>query len=115
MFFLNARVCLEHIVNTNINICTFVMIHFKFNKVINFLQRDYNYIIFSLSPLFNGPACAIGQSGEASRWRVCYQRGLPRLVFLAAQTSSRRLFVNRSVRRSVRWSVGLSFGGSVGR
>ena len=22
-----------------------------------------------------------GQSGEASRWRVCYQRGLPRLVF----------------------------------
>ena len=24
----------------------------------------------------------IGQSGEASRWRVCYQRGLPRLVLL---------------------------------
>ena len=24
----------------------------------------------------------IGQSGEASRWRVCYQRGLPRLVFI---------------------------------
>ena len=22
----------------------------------------------------------IGQSGEASRWRVCYQRGVPRLV-----------------------------------
>ena len=22
----------------------------------------------------------IGQSGGASRWRVCYQRGLPRLV-----------------------------------
>ena len=22
----------------------------------------------------------IGQSGEASRWRVCYQQGLPRLV-----------------------------------
>ena len=22
----------------------------------------------------------LGQSGEASRWRVCYQRGLPRLV-----------------------------------
>ena len=22
----------------------------------------------------------IGQTGEASRWRVCYQRGLPRLV-----------------------------------
>ena len=23
----------------------------------------------------------IGQRGGASRWRVCYQRGLPRLVF----------------------------------
>ena len=23
-----------------------------------------------------------GQSGGASRWRVCYQRGLPRLVYL---------------------------------
>ena len=23
----------------------------------------------------------LGQCGEASRWRVCYQRGLPRLVF----------------------------------
>ena len=22
----------------------------------------------------------IGQSGEATRWRVCYQQGLPRLV-----------------------------------
>ena len=25
-----------------------------------------------------------GQSGEADRGRVCYQRGLPRLVFLSA-------------------------------
>ena len=25
-----------------------------------------------------------GQSGEARRWRVCYQRGLPRLVFTRA-------------------------------
>ena len=24
----------------------------------------------------------MGQNGGASRWRVCYQRGLPRLVFL---------------------------------
>ena len=23
-----------------------------------------------------------GQNGEASHWRICYQRGLPRLVFL---------------------------------
>ena len=27
------------------------------------------------------PSEKIGQSGGASRWRVCYQRGLPRLVF----------------------------------
>ena len=25
----------------------------------------------------------MGQSGGASRWRVCYQRGLPRLVFMS--------------------------------
>ena len=31
--------------------------------------------------LLNGIIFPIGQSGEASRWRVCYQRGLPRLVF----------------------------------
>ena len=31
--------------------------------------------------LLNGWIFPIGQSGEASRWRVCYQRGLPRLVF----------------------------------
>jgi hypothetical protein len=28
----------------------------------------------------NGWIFFIGQSGEASRWRVCYQQGLPRLV-----------------------------------
>ena len=27
-----------------------------------------------------------GQSGDASRWRVCYQRGLPRLVYVQQQT-----------------------------
>ena len=31
--------------------------------------------------LLNGWIFPIGQSGEASRWRVCYQRGLPRLVY----------------------------------
>ena len=30
--------------------------------------------------LLNGWILPIGQSGEASWWRVCYQRGLPRLV-----------------------------------
>ena len=28
----------------------------------------------------NDPSEKIGQSGGATRWRVCYQRGLPRLV-----------------------------------
>ena len=32
--------------------------------------------------LLNGWIFPIAQSGEASRWRVCYQRGLPRLVLL---------------------------------
>ena len=30
----------------------------------------------------------IGQSGGAGRWRVCYQRGLPRLVYRTVVTSS---------------------------
>ena len=29
-----------------------------------------------------------GQSGEACGWRVCYQQGLPRLVFLHNKSSS---------------------------
>ena len=31
--------------------------------------------------LLNELIYPMGQSGGASRWRVCYQRGLPRLVF----------------------------------
>ena len=30
----------------------------------------------------NNPTQKIGQSGEANWWRVCYQRGLPRLVLI---------------------------------
>ena len=30
----------------------------------------------------------LGQSGEASRWRVCYQGGLPRLVFQHADVGN---------------------------
>ena len=37
--------------------------------------------------LLNGWIYPMGQSGEASRWRVCYQRGLPRLVFSRTDTS----------------------------
>ena len=32
--------------------------------------------------LLNGWILPIGQSGEASRWRVCYKRGLLRLVYM---------------------------------
>ena len=32
--------------------------------------------------LLDGLIFPTGQSGEDSRWRVCYQRGLPRLVFI---------------------------------
>ena len=34
----------------------------------------YLFILFLIFLIF------LGQSGETSRWRVCYQRGLPRLV-----------------------------------
>ena len=30
----------------------------------------------------------LGQLGEAYRWRVCYQRGLPRLVFFHVSTKT---------------------------
>ena len=40
-----------------------------------------------------------GQSGEAQRWRVCYQRGLPRLVF--------QLISNKGVYRTAPASPGL--------
>ena len=33
----------------------------------------------------------IGQSGGASRWRVCYQRGLPRLVYLGIGAMMQKL------------------------
>ena len=36
--------------------------------------------------LLNGLIFSIGQSGEASWWRVCYQGGLLRLVFRSIQT-----------------------------
>ena len=33
-----------------------------------------------------------GQSGEAYRWRVCYQRGLPRLVFFLFRIGFKSFF-----------------------
>ena len=46
------------------------------------LEEHQNRIIGSrvTAILLNGLIFPIGQSGEASRWRVCYQQGLPRLV-----------------------------------
>ena len=51
----------------------------------------------------SGVTCHKKKSGGASRWRVCYQRGLPRLVFteLAPWADS----VNRSGCPCVRLSV----------
>ena len=46
----------------------------------NFLFYILIYIFFFLLFLRK----KIGQSGGASQWRVCYQRGLPRLVFKAS-------------------------------
>ena len=35
---------------------------------------------------------SIGQSGEAIRWRICYQRCLPRLVFCKTRQESVQYF-----------------------
>ena len=56
--------------------------------------------------LLNRRILPIGQSGEASRWRVCYQRGLHRLV-----SSHCMIFVVLNTRRGIRtgaiyWLVG---------
>ena len=49
--------------------------------------------------LLNGWIFPNGQSGEASRWRVCYQRGLPRLVYDIMKIWRKRL--TQSVSQSV--------------
>ena len=38
-----------------------------------------------------------GQRGEAYRWRVCYQRGLPRLVYLVDLGKTRGCSINTVV------------------
>ena len=52
-----------------------------FLEILN-LEGNQNRITGSrvTAILLNGWIFPIGQSGEASRWRVCYQQGLPRLV-----------------------------------
>ena len=47
------------------------------------IEGHLNYItgLRVTAILLNGWIFPIGQSGEASQCRVCYQRGLPRLVF----------------------------------
>ena len=53
-----------------------------------------------------------GQSGEAYRWRVCYQRGLPRLVSVEVSISyeyteeTRNLkfeFLNKLIKPSIKY------------
>ena len=44
----------------------------KYFKAVRYIGHNY----------LDGYYIYIFQSGEASQWRVCYQRGLPRLVFL---------------------------------
>jgi hypothetical protein len=50
-------------------------------KILN-LKGHQSYITGSrVTAIFlNGLIFPIGQSSEASQWRVCYQRGLPRLA-----------------------------------
>ena len=39
----------------------------------------------------------LGQSGGASRWRFCYQRGLPRLVFFLSLRFISGSFMHREI------------------
>ena len=48
----------------------------------------------------------IGQSGEASRWTVCYQRGLPRLVYFVNQDY--KTYMMCKMLCTVQWRVVLS-------
>ena len=41
------------------------------------MKRKLDILLHGIN---NNPSEKIGQSGGSSRWRVCYQRGLPRLV-----------------------------------
>ena len=55
----------------------------SFKEILN-LEGHQNRIAGSrvTAILHNGWIFPIGQRGEASQWRVCYQRGLTRLVFV---------------------------------
>ena len=64
-------------VTCHLSTVTCHMSHVK-KKLLHVLIYLYIYIYF-----FN--VKKIGQSGGASRWRVCYQRGLPRLVYYRLQ------------------------------
>ena len=45
------------------------------------LSHDFNFC-FYLFMFLKYPSEKMEKSDGASRWRVCYQRGLPRLVFV---------------------------------
>ena len=57
------------------------------------LKEYQNLISVSrvIAILLNGRNFPIGQCAEDSGWRVCYQRGLPFLVFKLSKTTRTRL------------------------
>ena len=65
------------------------------------------FFFFTQKKLENYPLKKIGQNGGASRWRVCYQRGLPRL-FLGWMPAKGLRDSQMYVRQSSRSIVGAS-------
>ena len=53
--------------------CHVSRVMYHMSHVMCQISHDFNFNFF------------FGQSGETSRWRVCYQRGLPRLVLINTQ------------------------------
>ena len=45
------------------------------------VKKSFDIFLFKKKIRKNYPSEKIGQSGGASLWSVCYQRGQPRLVF----------------------------------
>ena len=72
----------------------------KWTKITNFwrfsIQKDVK-IALLVKELRHGWIFLFGQSGEVSRWSVCYQRGLPRLVLTV---TSKNLMVPTSINSS---------------
>ena len=59
--------------------CHVSCVMYHLSHVIFFL---FFFLHFYIQKKFKKSFKKIGQSGGAGRWRVCYQRGLPRLVYI---------------------------------